>query len=128
MPCTSAAASGMLLCRICCSASCNPWRLTSASTTCAPLLWRARAVASPIPLAPPVITVTAPAKSISAILRLLSHKNQVVQLFYTTSIYLLEGYMSTKTLPRALDNVGYVILCESEACHARVPSRGKPYY
>ena len=45
----------------------SPGELISARTICAPLEWRVRAVASPIPLAPPVITATTPVKFVRAI-------------------------------------------------------------
>src|SRR6266581_7671524 len=44
----------------------SPGELISARTICAPLEWRIRAVASPIPLAAPVITAPTPVKFVKA--------------------------------------------------------------
>src|SRR6266567_2085946 len=44
----------------------SPGELISARTICAPLEWRVRAVASPIPLAAPVITAPTPVKFVKA--------------------------------------------------------------
>src|SRR5262252_3993187 len=59
---------------------------------CAPLARRARAVASPMPLAPPVITATAPAKFVNAIETAPLSKKQAVCIYSTA----LRGWMSIR--------------------------------
>ena len=75
----------------------------SARTTCAPLECNARAVANPMPLAPPVITAPAPAKSVNAIpIRLLSPIKFSNSIQSIAKSYLVEGLVSNVGVSPAL--------------------------